>query len=521
MWPFCPPEGGRGGAGGDGGLGIGGGGGGGLVIGGGGAGGLGIGGGGDGGTSGGGGEGGGGDGGGGTNGNGSENPEEPSQPDEDNNEDEDGDDNNSELQSSSATSTSSSAASTSSLAASSSASSAIASQLCSPSCAACIAPPTKLKMPRRGLSERALNAPAKSLSKRRMTTPADYGGDVGQFLLLEYAWAEWLPISSPTQGASVGFIRLLTNQRYDAAVGGLFGCTVVVVVSQSVMWMAHFWEIPAFRHTARGRPSTRTQADVHEFRERVIRQMQYGGQYIPGLVQYTYPDGVFHMSQRPVWTILTPRDVYGIPDTWLYEPEINEIRGVLHNLFPNTPDVVIDYKSRDDFNDQAGTASGKVLFQYDPFERVAPSSHDPCVGCQQAAFRLWVEDRPQSVWQRYWNANPQQRVANPSNYKGKRKRDGPACELPSELPQAPRESKGIEPTSNNAPDSEVTHWITLGASAGATNAASSSNGSTALATSSEPTLTTGGSINNSSATPTATSAPDCTANEDPLYSPTS
>lgn len=175
--------------------------------------------------------------------------EEPSDPD-----DEDDDEsqsksteNSSKTQSISSSSSASAITSGSSLSGSSSSSSASSTasgQPCSPDCAVCNANPTNLRirMPRRGLSERTLNLRMKSVSKRVLRTPADYGGNVMEFLLSEYAWAEWLNIYGTNGGPSTGFARALINKRYDAAVHGLFGCTSVVVVSQARMWISRFWK---------------------------------------------------------------------------------------------------------------------------------------------------------------------------------------------------------------------------------------------------------------------------------------
>ena len=54
------------------------------------------------------------------------------------------------------------------------------------------------------------------MSKRTLRTPDDYGGNVMNFLLSEYAWAEWLDINGANGGPSTGFARSLVNNRYDA-----------------------------------------------------------------------------------------------------------------------------------------------------------------------------------------------------------------------------------------------------------------------------------------------------------------
>lgn len=117
-----------------------------------------------------------------------------------------------------------------------------------PSFTACVGHPIKAKKTRRDLSEGTTDKSKNHLNKQTLTTPADYGGNTMQFLLFEYLWAEWLDINLANPNSrSTALARPLSNQRYDAAVHELYGCTSVVVVSQQAVWISHFWEIPSFR----------------------------------------------------------------------------------------------------------------------------------------------------------------------------------------------------------------------------------------------------------------------------------
>ena len=103
-------------------------------------------------------------------------------------------------------------------------------------------------MLRRGLIEREMKILVSNLNKRILRIPADYGGDVTNFLLSEYLVAELLFIGNGQNPKGLtGWGRPLINQRYDTAVQGLYGCTSVVVISRSAMWILYFWEIPSFR----------------------------------------------------------------------------------------------------------------------------------------------------------------------------------------------------------------------------------------------------------------------------------
>ena len=288
------------------------------------------------------------------------------------------------------------------------------------------------------------------------------------FLLSEYEPAEWLDISGTNGGPSTGFARELKNQRYDAAVHGLFGCTSVVVVSQVGMWISHFWEVPSFRATEENWRHPRTAPDIANFNDHVINQMQNGGPNIPGLRQFTAAGGIFDVLQRPVWAIVTPRDFSAVAGSWRYEPEVKEIKSVLNTLFPAAPPIIIDYQPMPSLDDQTKTASGKILFQYDPFQTMIADNNNPCNVYQQAMFRLWVEDRPKYIWQKYWAAEANQLITDFSNYNPHRKRgNGPACQIPSSLIQASTELSGADMKFSTAPDPDATHWVTLSASSGA------------------------------------------------------
>lgn len=338
-----------------------------------------------------------------------------------------------------------------------------------------------------------------------------------QFLLSEYAFAEWLNIHGSTDNSrSTAIGRSLNNQRYDAAVHGLYGCTSVVVVSQQAVWLSHFWEIPSFRATAANWGQPATAEDTANFQQDVINALQNGDGTadMPGLTQFTGAGGQFNSAQRPVWAIITPRANSGVAGEYRYDPEVTQIQGVLRNLFPNAPPVVVDYVPRSDQNSQSNTASGKILFQYDPFQALLTDPNNPCEVYQQAMFRLWVEDRPNYVWQKYWAAEANQLITNFAAHQNKHKRDNPSCQIPSSLPEAATELSGPDMVFSQAPDPDTTSWITLDGAA-QTTAESASPTSTASGST--------GSINSSTppTTPAPTATPQCMADGAPWMSPTS
>lgn len=137
-----------------------------------------------------------------------------------------------------------------------------------------------------------------------MRTPAQYGGSVWQFILVEYAGAEKLNI---VPDVSTGFIRALIDRRYNSAVGGLFGCTSVIIASHQAVWVSYFGGVPSFRRTGEaGAVAWRygKAATVEDFayfnRDLINRILNGDGTNIPGLLQFTTAGGQFHSTQNPV-----------------------------------------------------------------------------------------------------------------------------------------------------------------------------------------------------------------------------
>ncbi|KAK6823288.1 hypothetical protein RU639_005891 [Aspergillus parasiticus] len=91
---------------------------------------------------------------------------------------------------------------------------------------------------------------------------------------------------------------------------------------------------------------------------------------------------------------------------------INQFSQKLQRLIPlKAPPLIYQY---DRTGGNMMEARGKVLFQYEPNERVMQTNDGPL---QQALNRLWLENRPTYVHQRYWPAWPWQMVAGNANQK--------------------------------------------------------------------------------------------------------
>lgn len=292
----------------------------------------------------------------------------------------------------------------------------------------------------------------------------------------QYNSAEQLNIHATApngNGASTAFAHALVRERYNAAVGGMFGCTSVIVASDAGVWVSHFWELYSFRLTAGLPPPARTQADKDRFTQDVLNQLRDGGTNVPGLQQFTGQRREFGEAQKPMWAIFTPSDSHGGSNGYRYEEEVGEIKGVLNNLFPNAPDNIIPYDARADDESQLNTPSAKLVFQFDPIQQVGTDPNNRCDVYQVAMLRVWMEDRPQPAWERSWIANDNQLITDfgipaPRRAKGKRN-DGAACQLPPII-EAPYASNLPDMKPQDVPDPPAgTPYITLNPSGATSN----------------------------------------------------
>lgn len=272
-------------------------------------------------------------------------------------------------------------------------------QLCGQSCSLCNARPLTAATPAAkrdwpifpDLKKKRSVEMQSGIDKRVLPVPSDppYNGDVTAFLLDEYAWATWVPLRRDPNHPSSALARQLNNQRLDLAVDGLYGCTSVVVISTQGVWISHFWEGDSFV--------------PDRFQKDVLDAMDGGDGTpdMPGIRQYTGFRGQFNQAEVPRTIIITPRmRASQTPGVLEFRAYVDQIKERLQHIIPSSTPIVIDYVARFDEISQTQTASGKVLFQYDPTQSWLPDPRylPACTPMQQATVRLWVEDRPQPVY---------------------------------------------------------------------------------------------------------------------------
>lgn len=276
---------------------------------------------------------------------------------------------------------------------------------CSARCAVCVA--TALP----ALSTSASTSTGKKLpevlSERTLPAPWDleYAGNVGDFLVDQYVRAEWVPLAADGDGSAVSsaLFHELKNEPYNMVVRGLYGCTSVVVVSERAVWMSHHWEVPFFS------PGSWEIGSQDQFRKGVLDELVDGGPQISGLKQYTGQDGPFALHYRPAAYVVRPEGA-GRPDyDKAYDAKVYQIVDTVKDILGvGIPPLPITYTRSG--GDNAVSPKGKILFQYDPAQDDSPANG----GCpiQKAMERVWVEDKPIWIHQRYWAAYDDQMVFN-------------------------------------------------------------------------------------------------------------
>ncbi|MCJ1315551.1 hypothetical protein MMC15_000871, partial [Xylographa vitiligo] len=273
------------------------------------------------------------------------------------------------------------------------------------------------KTPQKGLPNKLQT----KLTKRAMTSPDNYGGNVEDFLLGEYLLADRVPLRLGKNPLSA-LVHELVNSQYDMVVENFYGCTSVVVVSQRAIWMSHFWEGPSFVN------------GQQQFQTEVLNTLVNGDgtAEMPGIRQYTSPSNLLANDANPQTLVLTPRNRdTGLPGSFQYGPMKDDIVNVLRNLFPGNAaegiapiePIVIDYLAISGEYARVQTPTGKILVQYYPNQVMEPNPFDDCNPIQQAMLKVWVEDRPQPMYSHTSIADDKQEVTNNQ----KRGISGAAC----------------------------------------------------------------------------------------------
>jgi hypothetical protein len=194
---------------------------------------------------------------------------------------------------------------------------------------------------------------------------------------------------------STAYIWPLRNSQSTISVQGLWGCTSIIVLTETAIYTSHFWE-GAFR-------------DTNRFQNEVMNMLGPGNpaQNMAGL------QGVFDFTNpaddwMEIW-IITPT-LFLSPDPTIlqYPDEIDQIEAQIRNILPNaqTPQR-FPYERLPLPIFQQSTFAGKTIVRYDPKQAEAQPANMLDCPTPIARLELWNQDSP-LVTSHQWNASPNQ-----------------------------------------------------------------------------------------------------------------
>ena len=259
-------------------------------------------------------------------------------------------------------------------------------------------PSMKLRKVKRVLTEWAQQA---GLVKRVFDTPPRSLAQFNAWFMQKFYNARWLNFALDPKdkkgfrGRSSGKGYALLDEAFDYATSGLYGCSVLVVVSKEHVYMAHFWEKPGFQYEL--------ERDVLDF---VHKSQTWTDNYTKKVVKWQpfsrYKDLYENKYHGTRAFIMAPvaRDSTDPAGPLRYPDELNELHRELDRLIKGIRFTKVGYVpvsgAEDDAHETSG--SGKVLFQYDP-------NNGEHKGKRVASARLFFDTRtPRPYWQMDWPA---------------------------------------------------------------------------------------------------------------------
>jgi hypothetical protein len=187
----------------------------------------------------------------------------------------------------------------------------------------------------------------------------------------------------------------------SAGVNGIYGCTAVIIVSDSGVYLSHIWENPVFIDTDwNNKPDDEFNAKAFE----ALRDGNDNVVSVAGLVGTDENPGVLHAINSPKVFVLTPftssddRSIFGITTTYRYEERANALASNLGGIVPGSGDAVVLGYTRTNHGhstEQYGSW-GRAIVEYDMLEEVIMSVEDDTamnLGLAMGRWRLWVEDQ--------------------------------------------------------------------------------------------------------------------------------
>lgn len=205
-------------------------------------------------------------------------------------------------------------------------------------------------------------------------------------------------------------------------VAGLFGCTSVVIISETGVWFSHHWESPSFL------------GDDSRFEREVLSTIEDGDPddlaRMPGAFSLAEGSGILSANSNVQIFISTPKNP--VDGKELFEARVDKIVDLLTGEGKPWAGITpirrgyVKSKSERERDQFALRANSKVLIEYDNNQNAA-SGKEPKPN-QQAIYRVWLE---QQKFEHQWDAKVGiQKDAACSNPNQKRQNGG-SCRQPA------------------------------------------------------------------------------------------
>lgn len=212
---------------------------------------------------------------------------------------------------------------------------------------------------------------------------------------------------------NVGKIHVFdTSKPYSMMVTGLRGCSSVVVASRLGIYMNHLWEQPSFLGNIIGEPPDET-LTLPTFNTDVLQLIPNGGLYMPALLPEVAANRPFGTEGAQEWAeledgnlvqaaIVSPQKEKDTPvGNWRYPAHLRWLDTALRGWLPGVAPVQAGYpqdwvSKRENMDNMARTARGKVLFEYDPKAGVYQDTDENGVECDRwfSAYRVFNAENP-------------------------------------------------------------------------------------------------------------------------------
>ncbi|KAJ5146011.1 uncharacterized protein N7515_000575 [Penicillium bovifimosum] len=215
----------------------------------------------------------------------------------------------------------------------------------------------------------------------------------------------WIEQPGSTSGQWFGFPSYC---KYAIGVKGIYGCTLVIVVSEKGVYISHIWENPVFIDGC----CMPTKDDW--FKKHTLDALRDGTEYtqsVASLIGTDQNPGVLNAIYAPKVFVLTPfatdldKQWPGIATQLRYQHRAKELARMIAEIIPGSggDGITVGYTRTGlaESSKQPGVA-GRTIVEVQPFHMwLVPPGHCPFAGLQIGRWRLWVEDKL-ITYQDFW-----------------------------------------------------------------------------------------------------------------------